>query len=81
MQGVGIVVTDENKMTGANFSLRNPDEVATFLELLVESRRKGASARQHHHHSTTTGTHFASTNNSGPVCRADTIQCTSLVSD
>jgi hypothetical protein len=44
MQGVGIVVTDENKVTGANFSLRNPDEVATFLSSLVESRRKYAGA-------------------------------------
>merc|ERR1712070_1268883 len=32
--GLGIVVTDENKVTGAEYSLRNPNEVADFLCLI-----------------------------------------------
>ncbi|GAB5036137.1 trehalose-6-phosphate phosphatase [Nannochloropsis oceanica] len=36
--GVGIVVTAENKLTGAKYSLRNPEEVAVFLSRLVETR-------------------------------------------
>jgi len=34
--GLGIVVTDENKVTGAEYSLRNPTEVADFLSLISE---------------------------------------------
>lgn len=34
--GLGIVVTDENKITGAEYSLRNPTEVADFLLLISE---------------------------------------------
>lgn len=38
--GVGIVVTEESKVTGAQYSLRNPDEVATFLSLLIATQRE-----------------------------------------
>jgi len=37
-EGIGIVVTAENKLTGAKYSLRNPEEVAVFLARLVELR-------------------------------------------
>lgn len=34
--GLGIVVTDENKVTGAEYSLQNPSEVADFLLLISD---------------------------------------------
>lgn len=43
-QGAGIVVTDENKCTGAHYSLRNPEEVAAFLSRLVELARQREEA-------------------------------------
>jgi len=39
-RGVGIVVTEESKVTGANYSLRNPSEVAAFLSLLMATQRE-----------------------------------------
>lgn len=43
-QGAGIVVTDENKCTGAHYSLRNPEEVAAFLSRLVALARQREEA-------------------------------------
>lgn len=41
VSGLGIVVTDENKVTGAEYSLRNPTEVADFLLLISDYIENG----------------------------------------
>lgn len=35
-EGVGILVSEESRETNAAYTLRNPDEVALFLEKVVE---------------------------------------------
>lgn len=38
--GVGILVSEESKETNAAYTLRNPDEVASFLEKIAELGRE-----------------------------------------
>lgn len=35
-EGVGILVSEESRETNAAYTLRNPDEVASFLEKIAE---------------------------------------------
>lgn len=45
--GVGILVSEESRETNAAYTLRNPDEVASFLEKIAElgrERRRGGAA-------------------------------------
>lgn len=38
--GVGILVSEESRETNAAYTLRNPDEVASFLEKIAELGRE-----------------------------------------
>ncbi|CAM9718183.1 unnamed protein product [Ectocarpus fasciculatus] len=44
--GVGILVSEESRETNAAYTLRNPNEVASFLEKIAElgSERSGSSS-------------------------------------
>lgn len=39
-EGVGILVSEESRETNAAYTLRNPDEVACFLEKIAELGRE-----------------------------------------